>query len=437
MKTRLRGEGRAARIVLIALSLLLAAGCGPPKPKRTVIRFWGMGREGEVVQELVTEFEQENPDVSVKVQQIPWSAAHEKLLTSFVGRSTPDIAQLGNTWIAEFSLLEALEPLDRRVENSREVPKSAYFGGIWDTNVMDGVLYGIPWYVDTRLLFYRKDILAQAGYDSIPGTWAGWVEAMKAVKQVVGPDRFAILIPVNEWTVPVVLGLQSGSPLIKDDGTRGDFRSPEFRRSFAFFLDLFNEHLAPPVSNNEIANVYQEFGRGYFSMYVTGPWNVGEFKRRLPADQQDDWATSPLPGPEGRASGISLAGGSSLVVFKGSRHKDAAWKLVEFLSRPEQQIRFSRLTGDLPARREAWRDTSLSLDSRIAAFGDQLDRVVSTPKIPEWELIAARLQERAEAAVRGAAPPDSVLASLDRDVDRILAKRRWMLAQLARNEGDR
>src|SRR2546427_12297773 len=106
-------------------------------------------------------------------------------------------------------------------------------------------------------------------------------------------------------------------------------------------------------------------------MWITGPWNVGEFRRRLPADFQDKWGIAPMPGPDGAASGISLAGGSSLVVFRASRHQAAAWKLVEFLSRPEQQLRVYRLSGDLPARLEAWRDPALAARSEERRVGKE------------------------------------------------------------------
>jgi multiple sugar transport system substrate-binding protein len=307
------------------------------------------------------------------------------------------------------------------------VDSTRYFSGIWATNQMDGVLYGVPWYVDTRVLFYRRDILRRAGYDSIPSTWSGWRAAMEATKRLGGPDRFAILLPMNEWPPPVVLGLQAGSPLLASGATRGAFSDAAFRRAFDFYVGLFRSGLAPPLTNNEVANLYQEFARGYFSMYITGPWNLGEFRRRLPAELQDDWATCPIPGPDGAASAVSLAGGSSFVLFRESRHKEAAWRLVSFLSRPEQQVRFYTLTGNLPARIEAWSDTTLSRDEEVRAFAEQLRRVVSTPKVPEWELIATRLQERVETAVRGAVPPDSALTALDRDVDRILEKRRWLM----------
>ena len=110
--------------------------------------------------------------------------------------------------------------------------------------------------------------------------------------------------------------------------------------------------LAPPIGDNEIANLYQEFARGYFAMYITGPWNLGEFRRRLPdgaAGRLGDRADA-RPRRRARASRSPAARAWSL--FRGSRRtRTAAWQLVEFLSRPEQQVRFYELTGDLPARR--------------------------------------------------------------------------------------
>ena len=416
---------------LVAGVLVVASGAGCGSQEET-LRFWAMGREGEVMTELVRDFERENPGVHVQVQQIPWSAAHEKLLTAYVGRSTPDMAQLGNTWLAEFAALQALEPLDSWVERSAVVDSSHYFAGIWDTNRIEGTLYGVPWYVDTRVLFYRKDLLARAGYDSLPTTWDEWRAAMVATQRAAGDGHYAILLPLNEWPPVVILGLQAGSPLLADNATHGAFREPAFRRAFDFYTGLFRAGLAPPVTGNEVSNLYQEFARGYFSMYITGPWNLGEFKRRLPPEMQADWATAPLPGPDGAATGVSLAGGSSLVLFRASRQKEAGWRLAEFLSRPEQQLRFYHLTGDLPARVEAWQDSALAEDPNLRVFGTQLERVTATPKIPEWELITTRIQERAELAVRGAAPPDSALALLDRDVERILEKRRWLLERARR-----
>src|SRR5712691_7771925 len=133
-----------------------------------------MGREGEIVRGLVSEFERRNPDLHLIVQQIPWTSAHEKLLTAFVGRSTPDLAQLGSTWIPEFAAIGALEKLDDPVAGSKGVSPRGYFPGIWQTTLYDGAVYGIPWYVDTRVLFYRKDLLARVGFPQPPKSWQQW-----------------------------------------------------------------------------------------------------------------------------------------------------------------------------------------------------------------------------------------------------------------------
>ena len=418
----------ARQAALVALGLLAA--CSRPAEKGGLtLHLWAVGREGEVVEQLVPAFERENPGVRVRVQQIPWTAAHEKLLTAFVGNATPDVAQLGNTWVSEFQALDALQPLDRFVAMSRTVDSAAYFGGIWSTNVLDDSLFGIPWYVDTRVIFYRTDLLARAGYRRIPESWDGWVEAMRAVRAQMGPDQWPIFLPTNEWVQPMVLGMQAGSPILRDGGRYGAFADTAFRRAFDFYIGLFRENLAPPFGNNDIVNPYQEFGRGRFAMWITGPWNLGEFRRRLPPDLQDRWATAPLPGPTGAASGISLAGGSSLVMFRASRHRPEAWRLMEFLSRPDQQLAFAHLTGDLPARIDAWESSGLADSANLGAFWIQLHRTLPLPKVPETELIATMVYQHAEQVIRGGVPVGTALGGLDRDVNGVLAKRRWMLAR--------
>jgi multiple sugar transport system substrate-binding protein len=420
------------RPVVLLAALAGALSCAPGRGEgRVTLRFWAMGAEGEKVQALIHDFEREHPGVRVELQQIPWTAAHEKLLTAHVGGSTPDVAQLGNTWVPEFAALDALAPLDGRVRRSRTVPPTAYFPGIWDTNVVDGVLYGVPWYVDTRVLFYRSDLLKAAGYDSMPSTWAGWTEAMRALKARMGPRQYPILLPTNEWEYPVAFGLQAGSPLLRAGGRYGGFHDRPFRKAFGFYMSLFRQNLAQAVANTQISNIYQEFERGNIAMYITGPWNIGEFTHRLPPEMDGRWATAPLPGPDG--PGLSLAGGASLVVFRRARQPELAWALVEFLSRPDRQAQFYGLTGDLPARREAWGDTALANNRYTQAFRVQLERVVATPKVPEWEQIAARMKDYTEKVVRNAQTMDAALADLDRDVDAMLEKRRWLLARRAQS----
>jgi len=223
--------------------------------------------------------------------------------------------------------------------------------------------------------------------------------------------------------------VQAGSGLLRDQASWGDFRGPAFRRAFGFYLDMFRQGFAPALAEARMSNLYQDFAQGRFAFFITGPWNVGEFQRRLPPALQTVWETAALPGPEG--PGLSLAGGSSLAVTRASRRPEAALELIRFLAEPEQQAAFYRLTGDLPVRRSAWDQPELRDAPHLDAFRQQLAAVTPTPGIPEWERIAAQIAFHAEKAVRGELSEEQALVNLDAAVDRILAKRRWLLSRKA------
>lgn len=417
-------------LLLVAGSLLLSA-CRK-EPEGVTVRFWAMGREAEVVSELIREFEADNPGIHVDVQNIPWTAAHEKLLTAFAADGLPDVCQLGNTWIPEFAELNTLTPLAPFVARSKVVDPADYFQGIWDTNVINGELVGVPWYVDTRLLYYRKDLLAKAGFDHPPRTWDEWNTMMAAIKKMQGPDRYAVLMPINEFEQQLSFALQQPDPLLRDHDTRGNFRSPGFRRTLAFYKNMFAQGWAPRMSETQISNVWDEFFKGFNVFYLSGPWNIREFKKLQPKELEGKWGTAALPGPDGPGAGI--AGGTSLVIFRGSQQKEASWKLIEFLSRPDIQQRFHSIIGDLPPRRSTWEHPSLANDPLAQPFRDQLERVRPTPKVLEWERIVQEMRIVTEQVVRGGLDQDVAVNRLDDRVDKVLAKRRWMHEQRTQAE---
>ena len=414
---------RLAKLALgFGLALVLTSCARNDDPDQLV--FWTIGREGEAIAKLIPDFEREYPQIHVKVQQLPLTAAHQKLLTAIAGGSTPDISQLGNTWIPEVAALNAIEPLQQRVAQSKVIRQDDYFASIWSTNVIDGTLYGVPWYVDTRLLFYRVDLLKQAGFDHPPKNWSEWRQMLAATSH---PDRkiYGALLPTNEFEQLLALALQQNDPILRDNNRYGNFRSAGFKRALSFYVDTFKLHQAPAITNVEAGNPWSEFGRGVYAFYFSGPWNIGEFRKRLPTGQQDDWSTAALPGPDG--PGASNAGGSSLVIFNTSRHKEQAWQLIEYLSRPDIQQRFYDLLGDMPPRRSSWEGGALRDDPKARAFREQLERVKPTPPIPEWERIVTEMQLVAAQAVAGELTVDQAAEEIDRRADRILEKRRWVL----------
>ena len=426
-----RSGGRSAVPWHALLGFWLLVACDGQSEGHVTLDFWAMGREGEVVQELTAEFERLHPGIAVRVQQIPWSAAHEKLLTAYAGDAMPDVFQLGNTWIPEFVALDAISAARRPgrglggararglLRRASSTPTRSRAG----STACPGT--STPGSCSTGRTSWRGPVRPSRRAAGRPGA-----RPWPASRGTAGAEADAIILPSNEWAPIVILALQQGAELLSADATCGELsaRRP-FRAALAFYLAMFEHGYASATASAQIANLYQEFGAGRFAMYISGPWNLGEFARRLPADLQDDWATAPMPSPDGSYPGLSLAGGASLAIQRTSEHQDAAWQLVEFLSQTAQQVRFYQLSGNLPARTAAWQDAALAGDPRAGAFFEQLQRIRSTPKIPEWERIATVLTRYLERLVRGETTPDAALAALDAEVDAILEKRRWLLGR--------
>ena len=285
-------------------------------------------------------------------------AAHRR----YVGHSTPDMAQLGNTWISEFVALKALAPLDPWVAHSPEIKAEVFFPGIWATNLVDWEAYGDP-----MVRGHAPDLLPQGhpasrrirsrsrsrgGLDArdARGEGARWV-----------PRAYAIFLPVNEWTQPMILGLQTRLAAARGQWHAGRLLRSEFTRAFDFYVDLFRERLAPPVAEYRDREHSTRSSSAATSPCGSPARGTSASSAAVcPSPMQDEWATAPLPGPSGAASGLSMAGGSSLVIFRSARvTAPQAWELIEFLSRPRAAgCASTHLCGDrCPARREAWQDT--------------------------------------------------------------------------------
>lgn len=408
--------------------LFFSVGCSKQTSDKIEIKFWAMGVEGEKVAKLVPEFERQNPNIKVKVLQIAWVAAHEKLITAYASETLPDVFQLGNTWIPEFEAINSIEPLNKLISQSSIISKEKFFNGIWETNVLDTTVFGIPWYVDTRVLFYRTDILKTVGYDYAPKTWNELYDAAKKIKQKL--NRYSFFIPTNEWLPFIVFGIQNNASLLRDKDRYSNFSAKEFKEAIEFLAKFYHEGLAP-VDMQEVLNVYQAFGEGFFSMYITGPWNVTEFRNRLPKEVQNNWMTAPLPSPNNDYPGYSLPGGSSIVLNSKSKNKEAAWKWIEYLANEKTQYDFYKLVSSLPAVKSVWEKPDFVNDKYSNAFYQQLHKTKPAPKIPEWEQIVFQKiqQEMVEPVARKRITIEKALKKLDEDVNNVLEKRRYIMSK--------
>ena len=416
-------DRRQFGLALAALGAASASGCAPKSNRLTI---WAMGVEGETLGAFADAFSRENADCPVRVQVLPWGAAHEKLLTAFAADDLPDVVALGNTWVPEFHALNALEPLNTRLAGS-PLHDDCFFDAALKSVTIDGQLLGIPWYVDTRLLFYRSDLLRNAGFDTPADTWADWDRQLAALSGANRDGRFGLLMPFNEYEPLVALCLQADETILVDDGTRGGFQQPGIRRAFAYAASLYTRGYAAVLTHSEVTDPYSAFARGDYAFIITGPWNLGEFARRLPDEVKANWATAPLPGPYGH--GASSAGGVSMCVPRASANKDLAFRFVEYMGAPARQAAVYSSTGDLPSDQRAWPMVGLMEDMRARPFFDQLNRAKPVPQVPEWERIANEMVAALERVVRGQVTMEAALKGLDEFAWTTLAKRRSMLTR--------
>jgi multiple sugar transport system substrate-binding protein len=363
------------------------------------ITVWAMGAEGEKLNVLAKDFMAENPDIKVDVTPIAWDVAHDKLLTSVAGNKTPDVSQMGTTWMGEFAKTGALEEVPDTID------QGSFFESARSTGVVDDTAYGVPWYVETRVLYYRTDIAEKAGITKPPATWDELKTMATAMKEK-GGAKYGISLSPNNWQELLPFIWQNGGEVV----TNGEFSldTPEVVEAIEFYQSFFKDGLTAE-SVPEGFDITPAFIQGTHPMFFSGPWHIGLIKDTGGPEFDGKWAIAPMPKKE---TGTSFVGGSDLVVFKNGDNKAAAWKFVEYLSSPAVQQKWYETVSDLPSVESAWDSGTLSTDDKLSLFGEQLKDAKTPPVIPRWEQVAADVvnTEMEKAMIGGASADDTAKA---------------------------
>ncbi|MFG1603468.1 sugar ABC transporter substrate-binding protein [Actinoplanes sp. NPDC049265] len=411
--------GKAA--VVAAAAALVLAGCGRDsgggrQQARSVaegkatgeITVWAMGTEGEKLSAFAGEFTKQNPDAHVNVTAVPWDAAHQKIASAIAARQTPDASMIGTTWQGEFATTGALDPAPAELFS-----RDTYFPGAWDTTVVDGTSYGVPWYVETRVIYYRTDLARAAGITEPPATWDDLKAMAKALK--AGGAKWGINLKPGEtgsWQYVMPFAWSNGARIADD--SRYTFDTPELADAMKYYQSFYTEGLAPkelPEGALEPAFVSGEIGA-----FMSGPWHVGLIKEQGGAGFDDKFAVAPMPKQK---SATSFIGGSNLAVFKDAKNRDGAWKFLQWLARPEVQSRWYQRTTDLPAVRSAWQDPTLADDKFLKVFGRQLADAKAPPTFPTWEQVAAAFDTEMEKVAKAGEDPAQAVKAVQGKADSI------------------
>ena len=372
-------------------------------PATGALTMWAQGAEGENLPALLKEFEAANPGVTVDVTAIPWDAAHNKYQTAIAGGQTPDIAQMGTTWMGDFADAFDAAP--------GEFADAGFFAGSVNSTEVNGAMVGVPWYVDTRVVFYRKDLAEQAGYATFPTNYDDFKAMAKAMQDKAGAQWGIQLLAGGDGSFQSVLpfGWSGGAELMDTTGGTWSLDSPEWVKAMTYYQSFFTDGIANPAPNMGAGAAEAAFVDGSAPMMISGPYEIGNLEKAGGAVFTDKYAVATLPKDK---SATSFVGGSNLAVFKQSANRDAAWKLVQWLSQPEVQAKWYQATGDLPSVESAWKEGVLADDPKLSLFGEQLKDTNSPPSVPTWTQVSAAADTQVEQIVKAGKDPAQAMKEL-------------------------
>ncbi|MFF2268562.1 ABC transporter substrate-binding protein [Cellulosimicrobium cellulans] len=327
-------------------------------------------------------FTEENPDVTVKIEQFAWDDYWTKLTASFVGGSGPDVFVDHLSKYGEFAAQGQIVALDELVEKD-SVDTTIYAEGLIDPwRYADGSLYGLPKDWDTTAFFYNEALVADAGYTADDLWAADWnpddggtfeqivahltVDANGVRGDEAGFDKSNVAVyglginPNFEETGQMQWANFTGSldwDYLDENpwGTRYNFDDPEFQKAVDWFYGLADKGYAPAAGVFSEETLTQ-IGSGKVAMGTNGSWATGTFK----ALEGVEVGIAPGPvGPTGDRA--SVFNGVADSISASSKKQDAAWEWVQFLGSSACQDIVAEHAVVFPAIPE-------SADKALAAF---------------------------------------------------------------------
>jgi multiple sugar transport system substrate-binding protein len=323
-----------------------------PAAAQTVLRIaypgWDSKEQEREVTAIFKAFEQANPGTRIELISIPFPVMKQKLVVSLRSADAPDLAYIDSRWIPEMQAAGFLADLTGRVAT---LDKADWHAASWLPATVAGKVYAVPDRIDPWMVYYNTDLFKAAGVSEFPKTMDDLVEAGKKITK--GGVYAWGLIGANDATfIGRYLNFLYAfhGNLLGPDGKKAAVNDANGVAALTFYTDLLNKHAIaqPSAVGNGHNDVRQLFLTKQVAMIIDGPWARGTLREMAPSL---NWSVGRIPAAPGKAPRFTTTTWN-YVVFDGGQNKDAAWKLIEFLVRPENQ---ARSVVTLPARQSAAR----------------------------------------------------------------------------------
>ncbi|AZU64085.1 ABC transporter substrate-binding protein [Neobacillus mesonae] len=325
------------------------------------------------INEIIKQFTEKNPNIKVKTEITPYGQYFQKLETAATGGALPDVLWMNGAHVVQYAEGKVILPLSDMAQKDNysldNYPKS-----LIDLYTVDGKVYGIPKDYDTTGLWYNKKIFDEAGVSYPDETW-DWNKLKEAAKKLTNKDK-------GIWGYASLMGnqggyydfiWQNGGYIISDDGKSVGFDQPEAIEALKYNISFIKEGLSPTQAQMTETAASELFSSGKVAMMFDGPWMVPEYKKNPDLDV--------AVVPKGKKRAVAIHGLAN-VIAANTKHKDAAWKFVQFLGSKEAAEVYAKTGTVIPAfngTQDAWEQSVPNLN--LKAFIDGAEYSVPLPSV--------------------------------------------------------
>jgi len=350
------------------------------------IEFWTMQLKPtftDYINGVISDFEEQNPDVKVKWVDVPWADMEKKILSATAANNAPDVANLNVPFSMKLAELDALVDMDSNLDQET-IDK--YFPTVWEANTFEGETHAIPWYLSTSLTMYNTEIFKEAGLDpnNPPQYYDELLEMGRTVKEET--VKYLLFPPIAETGRYLEYMVREGIPLTNEDGTAA-FNTEKSVELLQMWTTMYEEGIIPEETvtegHNAAVDVYQS---GQAAILLTGPQFLSRIEENAPEVFE---VTEVAPEISGNADRVGVAV-MNIAVLEQTEHKQAALDFAAFITNNKNQLDFAKIVNILPSTKEAAQDPYFTdvdegsvKDRAKKVSAQQLDR--ATNLVPPME----------------------------------------------------
>jgi len=360
------------------------------------------------IRDMTAAFEKANPDITVNLELVPYEALHDKTVLA-QGGSGYDVVLYDVIWPAEFATNHVLVDVTDRVSPDL---KSQILPGAWTTAEYNGKLYGMPWILDTKYLFYNKAMLAKAGIASPPKTWDELEADAKIIK-----DKGIVQYPIAwSWSQAeaavcdyATLVDAYGGKFIGDDG-KPAFQTGGGLKALQYMVQTVKDGVTNPNSKEFLEeDVRHTFENGDAAFMLN--WTYAYALGNDPKDSKvaGQVGVEPAPGVDGISTASGVNGSMGLGITTTSQHPDQAWKYIMYMTSQPVQNQYAQLS--LPIWASSYNDPAVTKgqEDLVASAKTSLGVMFPRPFTPKYQQMSQALQVAIQKAILGTESPEDAL----------------------------